>query len=67
MAEPKFDTGPDSKLAEYTLSPTVNFTGGSSWDVKGKTKDGNSFKTTFSTGDQHEKYTGAKCLNYKDL
>ena len=66
MTEPKFDTGPDSKLAEYTLSPRISFIG-SSWDVEGKTKDGNSFKTSFSTGEQHESYTGAKCLNYKDL
>tara|TARA_Y100000748_G_scaffold75111_1_gene61882 strand:+ start:755 stop:955 length:201 start_codon:yes stop_codon:yes gene_type:complete len=66
MTEPKFDTGPDSKLAEYTLSPTTSFIG-SSWRVEGKTKDGRSFSTSYSTGDQHEKYTGAKCLNWKDL
>jgi len=66
MTEPKFDTGPDSKLAEYELREVTSLFG-TSWEVKGKRKDGSGFQTRFSKGDQHESYTGAKCLNWREL
>tara|TARA_A100001011_G_C13549002_1_gene531648 strand:+ start:149 stop:346 length:198 start_codon:yes stop_codon:yes gene_type:complete len=65
MTEPKFDTGPDSNLEEYTVKEMA-FGG---WQINGKTKCGQSFQVSHGKGDQHCRYPKAnsKCLNWRDL
>ena len=57
---PIFEVG--GKLKSYT----TKFVGGG-WEVKGETTSGNYFKVMFRRGDQYEKYSGAKCLNWKEV
>ena len=58
--KPEFEIG--DKLKSYTAEWK-----GSEWEIKGETWSGQKFNVRFRRGDQHEKYSGARCLNWKDL
>ena len=59
-------TKPEFEIGDKLKSYTAEWKGGE-WEIEGETSSGQSFKVRFRRGDQYEKYSGARCLNWKDL